>query len=809
MRKKAKKFFKKNQLEVIIVLTLFILAFGIRTVPSDKFPNIYGFDSFWAARMTKYMLDGSHPGWPFQAVKDIATDYPWGRANIHPVELGWWAVNAVIYKIAGGGIPWDYNLFGKIASWTTVILASLAIPAVYLFGKNAFNRMTGLASALFLTVSGNHLFYSIYGHAENDGFGLSLFFLTLFSFVMTVKKKSWKYGFLNMILFAWLSLVWQSYTVVTLLVSGTIGLYFITYYIMKLIKNYKESTERKEHRKWMIYALITIIPSILINYLFIGKTGFGLTVSLPLITAIIISLIIEKVTTKEQIEIKKENFYVKTGATTIIFLILATLIYGTAIATAPLNYVGFNMLGEQKQSLPYEKRMMSTIAEQNPVPGNNFFERIGNLVGNFGLSIWLAVISIILILAKLSIMPFIRKDFTYEWDILAVAFLTFSLYTLTSKAITMFFLAGVVAFGTGYFFGFLYSLIEYTKNNLKGKEKALKAGLFLILILSFSAYSLPGIQQVNNTGYDMPQEWIQTYSFLNTLPKGSVITAWWDYGHWMNYFSGDNIYTTQDNIQDRKDIIYTVASAFTHVTSCTQDNSGVITCDSTPEALEQEEVESLSLLKPLKTNYILIDKEIVAGQTGGKYGALKRIAGVETGCIQEFNCKQQEDNSTACNLGYINTKQGQEPIYFQFTEQQWNQLTNITWPGQTIAMPVITSQGQQVAQIPTRYFAKNMNSSGRTLYATALNCGNYFFSKQGANSNSPALYSFEMRLFFNDPSLKHVTKVFDNGWNVIYKVNWNGIPDPEKYDTWTKTHSVLCTGEAKKICEESDYKTGQ
>ena len=803
-----KKFLTKNQVEVLIVLGLFLFAFGIRLVPLGKFPNIYGFDSFWAARMTKYMFDGSHPGWPLQHVKDMVTDYPWGRASIKPVELGWWSINALVYKAFGGGMPWNYDLFGKVASWDIVILASLAIPAIYLFGKAAFNRMTGLASALFLSVSGNHLFYSIYGHAENDGFGFMLFFLGLFTFVATVKKRSWKYSLANMLVFAYLSMVWQSYTVLCLLVSGTIGLYFLAFPVLKWLNAYKETEEKKQTRKWMIYALVSTLPSILVNYFFIGKGGFATTVVFPITMAVIIGLIIQALMTKEKIKLSKNNFYAQTGSIALLFLVFGGMVYGTAMIHSSLNYVGFRMLGEQKQLLPYEKRMLSTIAEQNPVPGKTFFDRLNYLKGSFGLSIWLAFISIVIILGKIFIMPFTKKDFTYEWDILALALIGFSLYVLTSKAITMFFLSGAVALGAGYFFGFLETTINYFKKQLKEKASILKASVFILLILSFSAYTLPAIQQVNNMGYDMPQEWIHTYPFLNSLPKGSVITAWWDYGHWMNYFSGDNIHTTQDNIQDRKDIIYTVASAFTHTTKCTQDNTGLITCDSTPKALETQEVESLSLLKPLKTDYILIDKEIVAGQTGGKYGALKRIAGVETGCIQDFNCKQQ-DNSIECNLGYVRTRSGeQEPIYFKFTKQQWNQLANITWPGVTINMPVTTASGQKIAAIPTRYFAKNMNYSGKTLYATALNCGNYFF-RGGANPNSPALYSFEMRLFFNDPSLKHVTKVFDNGWNVIYKVNWTGIPNPDNYDRWTKTHSVLCTGQAKKICDASGYKMNE
>ena len=70
---------------------------------------------------------------------------------------------------------------------------------------------------------------------------------------------------------------------------------------------------------------------------------------------------------------------------------------------------------------------------------------------------------------------------------------------------------------------------------------------------------------------------------------------------------------------------------------------------------------------------------------------------------------------------------------------------------------------------------------------------------------SPAMYSFQNRLFFNDPSLKHVNLVYDNGWNVIYEVDFTSIPDSEDYTDWTRDRSVICSGAAEIICDRLGY----
>jgi len=751
---------KKYKIDVLIVLALFFLAFGIRTMTVDKFPNIYGFDSFWAAKMAKNIVNKGYP-WP---LNDTTTLYPYGRLSPYPSEGGWWALEAGVYKVAAalGGISgFNYDLFGQVASWLTAVAGALAIPAMYLFGRSAWNRWVGLSSALFLAASGNHLFYSIFGHAENDALGFSLFFLSLAVFVLTVKTKDWRMGLLATFFFGWLSSTWQSFEVVVLLVSGTVALYFLIYYALNQIGYYKNSPERDGERKWMIYALAFTLAAEFMHYpfgrgysaLLIGSTGF----------AILISSVIEIYSKK--IKLSRENFFKDRIPVLFVISLLALaigwLLFGTTIVTEPLSYIGIN-IGGTIPITDYHQRLLTTIAEQNPISGANFLDRLATLAqGGAGISIWLAFAAVIFIFGKLFVMPFVRKDFTWQWDILAVAFILISMYSLTSRAVTMFFLAGAIAFGAGYLAGELVHLAEYFGKYYKEYKNYIKTGIFVIIILIFFGFNTMIIPSSESFGYDVYPEWVNLFGWVNNnMAKGSVITAWWDYGHWLSYFDGDNISVTTDNAQYAPSI-YTTALGFTHTTTCTQDKTtNAFSCDSSPEALEKAEIEALSILKPMGTTHILIDTEIVGGSTGGKFGALETIANNYVGCMQTVGCNRNSDGSVYCLFG--KNQQGQD-VGLTFSIEEWASLKTTPWPG-----TVLTSRG-----LPTRAFARE-SSGGLILYMSALSCGQF-----QPDANSPVLFAFEQRLFFHDPNLKHVKLVYDDQWNVIYEVNWTGIPDPK------------------------------
>jgi hypothetical protein len=325
----------------------------------------------------------------------------------------------------------------------------------------------------------------------------------------------------------------------------------------------------------------------------------------------------------------------------------------------------------------------------------------------------------------------------------------------------MFFLAGSIAFGAGYFCGELIHLIEYFGRYYEKYKNYLKVAVFVFIMLAFFSFNTMVIPSAQSFGYDVYPEWVNLFGWVNNnLAKGSVITAWWDYGHWLSYYCGDNISVTTDNAQYAPSI-YTTALAFTHTPSCPADKSGQgYNCDSSPEALEKAEIESLSILKPLGPTHLLVDKEIVGGVTGGKFGALETIANNLVDCIESINCEKKADGSVACIFG--KNSQGQD-VGLTFTSDQWNTMKTAPWPGTSLA-----SQG-----LPTRAFGRE-DSSGPTIYMSALSCGQFYPS-----TSSRVLFAFQMRLFFHDPNLKHVRLVYDDQWNVIYEIDWKGIPDPE------------------------------
>jgi len=770
-----KKSLKKNQLEIAIVLVLFFGAFAIRMIPSGSFPNMYGADTMWSSRHTKHLIQG---GWFIYL--DSTTDYPWGREQ-PASEIGWWTMNAIAYTMAGGAAyPFNYDLFAYVASMMTVIFGSLAIPIVYLLSKEMFGRIAGLSSALILMGINAHILYSMFGHAENDGLGFTLFFLCVLAFILCFRKRNWKYGLFVVLSFTWLSLVWQSYNVLLLMVAGTTALYFMLYALFNAFGYYKNSSSRDDMRKWMMYGLAFGMVSVVIETIIKSFRGMAPMGVLTLGGALFTCCLIEWLVHRKQGKFKLISFNIKDmnknyiGVLFILSLLFMgsmTVVHGLyckegamTIIDTPLSFIGLQSRGGTL--LPYEERMHSTISEQQPVAGENIIDRISNIGGVFGTVIWLTLISILLILVKLMIIPITRKDFDHWPELFALFFILFSIIMLTKKAISMFFLSAGIVLGAGYLFQFIANVIKYIRKGNSNDKLRIIADLFFVAMLVYSAsYVVSGIGTANSINYNIPQKWFETFDWINeNMEEGSVITAWWDYGHWMNYWVGDKVYTSLDNIQDRKDIIYTVASAFTHTPPCEWDGEGM-KCPSSSEDLEKAELESLSLLKQLNSTHILIDREIMTG----KFMALARIADkFNTGCFRSLT---------------------QESLMMD--DEELNNIINVNWPG-TVMEKV-------------RVFIKN-GTNGHDIYTPAF----YSFDEYGRvigcdnpYMTAPIMYTFQARLFFKDPSLKHVDLVYDNGWNVIYKVNWDEIPDPENYTDWTRDKMILCTGLAERRCEES------
>ncbi|MBI1973926.1 hypothetical protein HYS54_03860 [Candidatus Micrarchaeota archaeon] len=761
-------FAKVHRIDIAIFIALFLLAFGVRSVTSEKFTDIYGFDSFWAARQTQTLIN---QGWVFP-YNDTITDYPYGRIT-NPVESGWWIISAVSYKVVAiftSTQGFDYHLFSQVFSWLNVLVGSLAIPFLYLFGKKAFNRITGLTAALLLSGSANHLFYSIYGHDENDATGLTFFFASLFLLVWAIKSRDLRIGVLFSATLAWLSITWQAYIVVVWLMSIAFTIYFIIFFIGKLAGMYQDSGERSLDRKWIIYSLLLAIPSVLATK-FVAITQWDPLVILPLTAAIIICSLLEMLASKHGLRadtnVREWPWQQKSLAVGVIFLLASTALIGTFVFKAPLAFAG--IVSEPRDVPDYAKRLDQTIAEQNPVRGAGFLEKLGTLaVSGFGNATWLAFLGALFAIAKLFIMPLMRKDFRYEWDLVAVWFVLYSMIKLTSVNQTAFFLSAAIAFGAGYFMGQLYTMLNYFGKQIGKYLAYAKAAVFCVALMIFFSYNTVSIANTYGYNYDIPNEWFETFNFFKAnVTSGAVVTPWWDYGHWLLYYNGDKLRVSSDNVHGSPLNIWTTAMAFTHTTGAkcfvSQELADRLAggdisnpdCPDTEADLERAELEALEIMRPMKTTHILVDKEIVGGGQGGKFGALEHISQNQVGCFQAAGC-EETGNGAQCPLGQ--NDQGQT-VGITFNASEWQELVDARWPG-----VALFNKG-----IPTRAFVKK-DSSGIAIYMSALSCGRFV-----PHPLSPSLFAFQNRLFFNDPWLKYVKKVFDNKWILVYEVDWNAV----------------------------------
>lgn len=99
--------------------------------------------------------------------------------------------------------------------------------------------------------------------------------------------------------------------------------------------------------------------------------------------------------------------------------------------------------------------------------------------------------------------------------------------------------------------------------------------------------------------------WIQSMEWIrNSTEKGSRITSWWDYGHWINFFGERNAVLRNEHA--RKDMIGEIAHAY---------------IDGTPQELAQT-------MGRFDSKYALFDSELISGGSvfGGKYGALNYLS---------------------------------------------------------------------------------------------------------------------------------------------------------------------------------------
>ncbi len=755
--------------DVLICIGLFLIMFSVRTLMAPNFNDIGNPDAAWAAMQTEYLIKHGFQ-YPYN---DTKTLYPIGRVYT-PGQIGWWLVGSVGYNIAAfitHTNGFNQQLLTIVMMWAIAIVASLSAPFVYLFIKELFSVEAGILAALFLCFYVPTYYYTSYGNPENDGFGLTLFFAGLWIFVRYIRTGK----LIDLILFTiinlWSSLTWQSYGVLSVIISLSAVIYALSQLFLKYYKKKDISLEKIYKYNWILIMLLVInLFGVLIHS---GDT-VGNTL---LIFALIINFGL--------LWLERNFDPLKNKAIIVapIIMILLIVFGGISQLFTTLDFVGIHVFKNKNinpEAEKYDKIVYETIAEQQPIKKSASYyfkkpiEQIGFLeviqylsegYQNFGYALWI-LLFVIIILFSLFIYDLIINGKINELYLSLSIVLMYAVYSLIKKPVSLFFLSGLCVIGFGIFIGLIIKGLKKINNLISSTVSV----IILVLILTMTPAATVLAENLN---VGLEKQWYDTLKWLkNNTEYGSIITSWWDYGHWYGYYlDGHNRYTI-DNIQYGP-FIHDVATAFTN-SICKVPNQreididlnknapfGIVStkiakeieegpkCNISIDALNKNEIESLRILEKYKTDYILIDKEVILG----KLNALQHIAGKANGGFATSKL-QQTNKGFGFVFGGVNI-----PInYNEFIKAH-------VWPGVLVNIPGTNEKIRILIKGDTVYIPY--------YYKVRYIDDNKWALESVPDPNSPVLYQFMTRIFFHDPNLKYVKYKFDNGWNVIYKVDWD------------------------------------
>ena len=119
-----------NRKMVLVILLIFLLAFTVRGY-NLKYDLFFGFDSYYHARMTSYILEDG-----FLPDKDPMAYYQIGYSSIPPIGAFFWYFSAAIYKIFTLGAPYDKGLWIEFVKILPALYGALTSVAMYLDRKS-------------------------------------------------------------------------------------------------------------------------------------------------------------------------------------------------------------------------------------------------------------------------------------------------------------------------------------------------------------------------------------------------------------------------------------------------------------------------------------------------------------------------------------------------------------------------------------------------------------------------------------------------------------------------------------------------
>lgn len=298
-----------------------------------------------------------------------------------------------------------------------------------------------------------------------------------------------------------------------------------------LVKAIKNADAIKKH---LIYGILSAVFFALMAF------TWDMFLLIPLVLVIyfisnLIYLLYKKTSSKEILS------FVKTFLTIfILFVALTSLYQGTSWIKKTTNYVGDylpiskdNVDRIGNKNIPDTDIIGATVGEENT--GRQFF------LLKYNFLVWVPFVALLIMILYLLFSK--NKD---HFTLLLFAWIAVTLFMAWSKLKFTYTLGLPIAAGAGFLYYFLNENIEKLKSN-KLIFRRIFAVFFAIIIFSSVA---AGTHFVSTKVPPINEEpaWENAFFWLyDNTPEGTKILNWWDYGHWLTYFSERKASTDNTN----------------------------------------------------------------------------------------------------------------------------------------------------------------------------------------------------------------------------------------------------------------------
>ncbi len=236
-KKSVKGFVKKlDRTEVIGVFLIFVLALAIRS-HLMIYELFFEFDTYFHARMGAYVIQNLA-----LPTTDWLAYYQLQNAALPAQGAFFWAFTAAIYKVFTLGAAYNKELWIVFVKVLPALFGALTVSAIYFFGKEMYDKKTGLVMAFFAAVVPAYVYRTMAGQFEEDSLGFLWMVIGFLFLVKALKqpsfdKKSVGLALVSGIFFGIMAWTWEMFMLVPMILIG----YVVTSLVLFWFRNEKKA----------------------------------------------------------------------------------------------------------------------------------------------------------------------------------------------------------------------------------------------------------------------------------------------------------------------------------------------------------------------------------------------------------------------------------------------------------------------------------------------------------------------------------------------------------------------------------------